>query len=174
MRTLVTIISLFICLSASSVSAQSHAQAYIKFDGIDGEGDLQGKYGHNAWSEVGEFSQSIQRPSDMAPAGHARVPAVLGDVQVAKKLDNASTEIARAACKGTVFREVKIDLVKNGVVRYSYKLTDVVVSGYSIQHSGTELPGEEISLSFGKMKVEYTGMDAAGHPKAVVLYEWKR
>lgn len=152
--------------------------AYIKFDGVDGEALDQG---HEKWSDILSFGQSLQQPGSAATGPtRRRGDVILDDIQVTKELDKASPKIAEAVCKGKVFPKVEIDLTASytdagRVTYFKYELKNVLVTSYGISGSGQseDVPTEDFSLNFEEIKVTYNEADSQGKSKGKVEYQWK-
>jgi type VI secretion system secreted protein Hcp len=152
-------------------SSMAANDAYIKFDGVDGE-SRDGN--HKGWCDLLSFDQSIHTPDAATGATRRRGGAVLEDFVVVKTIDKASPKLAEAVCKGKVFPKVEIHVASGATTYYVYELTNVRVTNYSVSSLGSpsEPPMDEVSLSFEGFKVIYTERDASGRPKGNVEFEW--
>ncbi len=152
--------------------------AYIKFDGIDGEAQDKD---HKGWSDIGSFSQSLHQPGSAATgATRRRGDVVLDDLAISKELDKSSPKLAEAVCNGKVFSKVEVHLTASytdaGRVTYlAYEMENVLITSYSIGGSGQseDVPVENFTLNFEKIKVTYTEADSSGKKKGNVEYSWK-
>src|SRR5262249_17440196 len=81
------------------------------------------------------------------------------DMSLTKFVDKASPALMLACCKGTHFPEVKLYVRKAGdkpLEYYKVKLEDVMVSSVGTGASGGEDRfTEQVTLNFGKFKVDY-------------------
>ena len=81
-----------------------HSSAYIKYEGIDGEVQSEGREG---WSEIVSFEQAIfQLDNGSMGAARQRNEVYYEDIVVVKQLDKASTKLAEAISIGKVFPKV--------------------------------------------------------------------
>ena len=56
---------------------------------------------------------------------------------------------------------------------YIYELKNARISSYNISSSGSEVPVEEITISFSEIKAIYTEYDSRGNKKGNIEYSWK-
>lgn len=93
-----------------------------------------------------------------------------------KWVDSASTPLILASCKGTHIKEAKLTVRKAGDTPLEYikiTLNDVLVSSLQTGGSGGEdRLTENVTLNFGKFKVEYTAQDAKGGPGTTSTAAW--
>jgi type VI secretion system secreted protein Hcp len=160
---------LVVAAAGSSVAA---TDAYIKFDGIDGESRDSN---HKGWSDLLSFDQSIHKPDAAVATTRRRGAVVLEDIVVVKGIDKASPKLSEAVCKGKVFPKVEIHLASGPTTWYAYELTNAQVTSYSVSGPGSsgEAPMEEVSIRFEGFKVIYTERDSSGRPKGNVEFEWR-
>lgn len=85
----------------------THASAYVKFDGIEGEAQDKD---HDGWIDLASFSQGMHRPGGGTGAGRRRGDVAMEDMVLTIEYDKASPSLALAALKGDVFPNVKIHL----------------------------------------------------------------
>lgn len=142
---------------------------YIKFDGIEGNVTAKGfekqmellscqwGAGRALTMETGRMSnREATRPS-------------ISEVTVSKYLDKSTPLIFEQACIGKEGRDVLISVVQTGgdtlETYLEYKLTDVLVSSYSVSASGDGDPMETISLSFSSIEINYIDQDSKNKNK---------
>ncbi len=170
----ITIAGLLLVLASFALINEADGAAYIKFEGVDGESqDAE----HKSWSDLVAFSHSISRPS--AESGSTRTSgAVFHDFTISKELDKSSIKLQESASTGKFFLKVDIHLTastgEGRVTYYTYELTNVMVTSYSISGSGTseQVPMEQISLNFDAIKVTYTEIGKDSGEKGKVEYSW--
>lgn len=169
---LVAIAVFAVALTLIGLANDAEAAAYLKFDGIDGEAKDRN---HQNWSDLMSFQQTISRDTTTSSgAARARAGAVFEDLVVTKTLDKSSPKIAESIAMGKVFPKVEIHLTSNaGTTYYSYELTNVMVTSYSVGGSADDIPTEQISLNFEEIKVTYAESDTTGKSKGNVEYSWK-
>jgi len=136
---------------------------YMKYDGIDGDVTAEG---HGKWIELNSFQWGVGRgissPTGASADRESSAPSI-SEITVTKAQDVATVKLLDEALHGEG-KEVTIDFVKTDKGKLetymSYKLTDVLVSGYSIS-SGGDRPSESLSLNFTKVEFKLTQMDRA-------------
>ncbi|MBX3443880.1 MAG: type VI secretion system tube protein Hcp [Planctomyces sp.] len=150
---------------------------YIKFDGIDGESlDKE----HKGWSDIISFEQRIHKPGTGTGVYRRRADVVFDDIVVSKAVDKASPKLAERVANGKVFSKVEIHVTRSytdkGRQTYLiYELENVQVLSYDINGAcqSADVPTEELSLNFEKIKVVYKEAGADGKEKGQVDYSWK-
>lgn len=152
------------------------ASAFIKFDGVDGESLAKG---HEKWSDLDSFSQSINKIGAGATgAGRRRGTPVLEELHCTKLLDKSSPKLAESVCNGKIFPKVEIHLKtattdSSRETFYKYELKNVMVISYNVAGGSQDKPVESFALNFEEIKVTYTEMDSKGSKKGDVQYGWK-
>jgi type VI secretion system secreted protein Hcp len=136
---------------------------YMKYEGIDGEVTQKD---HDKWIEVHSFQFGVGRGIS-TPTGNAAnreaSAASVSEVTITKTMDKASPKIFTESATGTGGKKVEFHFVSTGdpgTTFAVYKLSDTLISGYSIS-SGGDRPTESISLNFTKVEFEMTPHDAA-------------
>lgn len=98
------------------------------------------------------------------------------DISLTKWVDNSSTALIVAACKGTHIKEAKLTVRKAGDTPLEYikiTLTDVLVSSVQTGGSGGEdRLTENVVLNFAKFKVEYTTQAETGGKGTTSTAAW--
>ena len=185
-----------------TVDSSAHSSAYVKFDGIDGESQVND---HEGWSEIVSFSQPIIQPvGGTTGAARQRGKVVFEDIVIVKQLDKASPKLAESICMGKVFPKVEIHLTGPSEgstcqgTFYAYELKNVMITSYEMSGSNplayalialapdttmpstgpfivqaVDAPLEGISLSFEEIKVTYTECDSSGNKKGNIEYSWE-
>ena len=148
---------------------------YMKYDGIDGDVTAEG---HEKWIELTSFQWGVGRgissPTGASADRESSAPSV-SEITITKLQDAATTKLLDEALHGEG-KAVQIDFCKTDKGKLetymAYKLTDVMVSGYSIS-SGGDRPSESLSLNFTKIEFKATQMDKAnkGAGGASVTYD---
>jgi len=149
--------------SAYSVN-DAYAAAYIKFDGVDGESTDKD---HKAWIDILSFSEGtkIQEGSDSTRAQYE-----VSDFIVAKELDKSSPKLAESIAMRKVFPKVEIHLDSGRATYYAYELTNVMITSYTISGTHNEVPTEEFSLNYEKVKFSETSKEP---PKKAAIEQLK-
>lgn len=175
MNTKATASKLFLTVIAMGtlLSAASGA-GYLKLGDIKGESNDNH---HKDWIEIASFSQAMHRPDMGEGATRRRGAAVMEDLKCVKELDKSSPLLARALLTGEVIPEAELELTRGEekAVYLKIKLTNVLVTSYSVNGSaaGNEVPMEEVSFNYEKVEWTYTTYDASGRPSEEVSYSWK-
>lgn len=147
---------------------------FLKFGNIKGNATAKGFE-----KQIGLLSVNfaVSRDVNMESgrmANRESTKPTLSEVTVTKQADNSVAAILKEALTGSDAQEALITFVrtgKSGAQSYmTYKLSNCIVSSYSISASGDDEPMETISLSYSKLDVSYTDYDEtnkAGSPVRV-------
>ena len=155
------------------------AAGYVDFGGQI-KGNSQDA-NHVEWIEVSMVSQGINRnidPTSKPRDALTKSQVQLGGIEMQKNADESSPELVAAVCKGQVFPEVTIDLVRvsdsGNEVFYQWILENAYVSNYGVH--GTSMGGidttETLTLNYEKIKWSYKKVDEAGKPQGSVDAGW--
>lgn len=157
--------------------------AYVVIKDPDVEGETKDKvYAGKKAFEIYSFSFGASNPSTIGSgtggAGAGRV--TVSSFNIMKKTDKASRQLFMACCTGDHFGEATVTLRKAGgqatgqVEFLTYKFTEVYVD--SIQWSGStggdDTPAESVSLSFGKVQIEYNPQGVKGGGEGAAIASW--
>jgi type VI secretion system secreted protein Hcp len=138
---------------------------FLKIDGCDGESHISG---HEDEIDVLAFSWGMTQSGDMHLAGGGGSGKVnVQDMSVTKYLDKASTVLMQKCCSGKHFPTAVLLCRKAGgdstVDYFKVSMEEVLVTSVSEGGGGGEdKQTENISLSFAKVKVEFTPQAADG------------
>lgn len=143
---------------------------YMKYGDIKGDVTAEGHKGADGWVEVNSFQFGIGRgissPTGGSTDRESSAPS-LSEIVVTKPMDKSSFSWMEESLWGEG-QEVQIDFCKTDKdkleVYTTYKLSDAMVSGYSVS-SGGDRPSESISINFTKIIYEFNEMgskNAAG------------
>lgn len=98
------------------------------------------------------------------------------DISFTKWLDVSSPELLLAACNGKHFKDAKLTVRKAGEKPLEYliiTMEDVIVTSVSTGGSGGEdRLTENVTLNFGRVKVDYTQQNADGSEGAKPKMGW--
>lgn len=126
-------------------------------------GDIKGEASdasHSGWIEIQSFSWGVSQTTTTGSASQGRRSRP-DDVVVKKILDKASPLLMKAIATGQHFPEVVLAVPQPGGSDYfTIKLSDVMVSGYSVSGGG-DRPTESLSLNFTKIEMEYQAQGAS-------------
>jgi type VI secretion system secreted protein Hcp len=137
--------------------------AYIKIEGIPGEA-LDEKY--KGCIEITGYGFGMHQSTSATASssgGASSGRTSLSDFTFTKSLDKASCKIIEAVCAGKHLSEVVLTLHRAGGDKFKYfeiTLEEVIISNYS-QNANDGVPGETISLNYGRIKTTYTQQSRA-------------
>jgi type VI secretion system secreted protein Hcp len=140
------------------------ADIFLKIDGIQGE-SKDDKHKNEiellAWS----WAQT-QTGSASSGGGMGAGKVEMHDITFTKQVDKATPKLISSCAKGDHIPKAEMVMRKAGGEQKEYlkiNLEDVMVSSYSTSGSGGgDTPTENISLTFGKITVEYFEQDNKG------------
>ena len=169
---------LCIGLTAGALLAQAPAQAavdsFLLLDGITGESTDKT---HKDWIEISSFSFGVSHPTTIGSGTRGTGKASFSDLSITKTVDKSSPVLFLDAASGKHIKDARLDVVKVGggteMSLLKYKLTDVMISSYSIGgSSGGELPQESLSLNFTKIEFKEFPQNPTGSPGIPITVEW--
>lgn len=124
---------------------------YMKFGVV--KGNVTAK-DYEDWIELQSLQwglgRGISTPVGAAKNREASSPSV-SEVVVTKPMDKATTDLMKAALSDNKGVEAEIVITSTEQEKCRYKLTNTLVSGYSVSSGGDE-PNESISLNFTKVE----------------------
>lgn len=134
--------------------------AFLKLGDIKGEATDKK---HKDWIIIQSMSSPVFRsiPEGAKDSQRSRGDTTLGDIAVVRELDKSSVKLQESCANGTFFDTVEINFTSQvGNAQepyYKYKLSDVIISSYSVHanSSGDPLPSEEVTLSYTKVEWTY-------------------
>jgi type VI secretion system secreted protein Hcp len=148
--------------------------AYIKFDGIDGE---VVEKDHDKWTELTSFSNGAHK-GGAGNTGSQRVAGVtiFEDIRASKNSDKTTPKLLKAMAEGKSFAKVEIHVTvttdSGPQVIVAYALKDVYVTSYDISSHGEGRPGENMSLNYEEIKIEYFPVDSKGKKGGGIDFAW--
>jgi len=145
---------------------------YLKLGNVKGNVTASGYEGQIAVMSV-HFG--VARSVSMEPGNvsnrEASKPS-LSEITITKLADNSVAALFKESLTGSSGQEATITFVRTGTDKVqdfmTYKLSDCIISSYSISAQGDEEPIENISLSFSAIEVSYKDHDASnktGNPQ---------
>ena len=145
----------------------------LEIDGIKGES--QDKK-HGGTIEVSSFSWGMSQPASAASGGGAGSGKVsFQDIHFTTTVSKASPPLAQACAAGTHIKKATLFVRKAGGKQddfYTVLLEDCIVSSYQSGGSGDQLPSEQVSINFSKIKFEYKEQAADGSLKGATPMTW--
>jgi type VI secretion system secreted protein Hcp len=150
------------------------ADMFMKVDGIEGESRDKS---HGKEIDVLAWSWGLSNSGSTHSGGGAGVGKVnVQDISFTKYVDRASTELMLASCNGKHIKEAVLTVRKAGEQPLEYliiTMNDVLISSVSTGGSGGEdRLTENVTLNFGKVRVQYTEQDAKGGPGGNFKMGW--
>ena len=140
--------------------------AFLKLDGIKGE-SADAK--HKGEIDVMSFSWGASQTGVQATGGGGGAGKVhFQDLHIVKKTDAASPTLMLNCANGAHIKTGLLTVRKAGGEQLEYlkiKLTDILVSSFKdhgSNHTGDEIPVEQISLNFAKVEYQYQPQGADG------------
>jgi type VI secretion system secreted protein Hcp len=143
---------------------------FLKVDGVPGE-STDDK--HKDWIEVLSFSHGATQPSSATASsagGGTTERVTFDDLTVSKHIDKASAKLHELCAGGKHIASVTLQLCRAGGDKLQYmevKMEQVIISSVQAKGMATSLngnsaaavdnlPTEEVSFNFGKIKWTYT------------------
>jgi type VI secretion system secreted protein Hcp len=147
---------------------------FLQITGIEGE-SVDSK--HKGWLEVESWSwgETNPTPATGGGGGGGSGKVQVQDLFVSTRVSKASPKLFLACATGQRMKEAKLAAVRAGKTQVEFltwTFNDVLVTGYQTGGSSDELPGDQVSLSFSKLKVEYRAQKADGSHDVPVTAGW--
>ena len=149
---------------------------YMKFDGVDGEAADKD---HKGWTEIDSWSFGVSKATTHAATGTARQRADtnIHDILVTKHADKSSPKLFEHCCNGKVFKKVEVHMTasytdKGRVPYLKIEMEDVAVTQFAQAGHADDVPSDNFTLNFEKIKVTYTENDEHGNKKGDVQAGW--
>ncbi len=144
--------------------------AYLKIEGIPGEAKQKG---YENWIHLDGWTwgSSTAGASDRG-GGLIGGKVQMQDFNFTKMTDKATPKLFEACCKGEVFKEIKLHMVRmpeNQVV-LDFKFEHCIVSGYQTGGGSGDggVPVENGSLNFSKVFFQLSAMKEDGTKEGMV------
>jgi type VI secretion system secreted protein Hcp len=136
------------------------ADMFLKVEGVTGEaGDAK----HENEIEVVSWNWALQA-SVNAATGMAKGKARLSELQVVKRVDQATTTLMGFVNNNKLVKSAKLTVRKAGTTPLEYftiELEDVRITAVKTESENTELV-EHVNLGFSKVKVSYVRQSSTG------------
>jgi type VI secretion system secreted protein Hcp len=148
---------------------------FLQIAGVEGE-STDAK--HKGWIDVDSWSWGETQPTPPAGGGGGGAGKVqIQDFHFTTRVSKASPKLFLACANGQHFKEAKLVGRKAGKGQQEFltwTFTDLLVTGYQTggAEGGDLLPGDQVSLNFAKLKVEYRAQKADGSLDAPVSAGW--
>jgi type VI secretion system secreted protein Hcp len=146
---------------------------FLKLDGIPGESR---NTKHRGEIELQSFSWAEVHQMAHSGSGAAAGRVAVQDLHFVAKVSKASPKILLACAAGTHIASAVLTARRSGRSAQDflvYTLTDVFVSSYQTGGvEGADGPLDQVSLSFGRIAVQYRAQKADGSLAPAVLAGW--
>jgi len=147
---------------------------FIKIADIKGE---SGDSKHKGSIDVLAWSWGMSQSGSAHSGGGAGTGKVnVQDLSITKFVDTSSPDLMLACCNGKHLKDAKLTVRKAGENPLEYlviTLEDVIIAGVHTGGSGGEdRLTENVTLNFGKVKVDYTEQNAQGGAGAKPKMGW--
>jgi type VI secretion system secreted protein Hcp len=147
---------------------------FLKIDGIPGESTDKKHAGEIA---VEAFSWGAQQSGTGGIGGGGGTGKVqIQDLHVTARTSKAGPPLFLTCATGTHVKSAVLTARKAGSKQpgdfLTFSLSDVLVRGYQIAGSDTEPPRDSVSLSFGRIEIEYKEQKADGSFGASTKAGW--
>jgi type VI secretion system secreted protein Hcp len=147
---------------------------FVKISGIDGESNVKG---HAKEIEALSLSWGMSRDIGVGKGGSGTGKASFQDVHFTKFYDSTSPNLYLALAAGTEFANVVITLVKSGGAGGGQKfgtftLVDAFLTSVEATADGSEIPVEDVALTFVKIQWAAFAESAAGKTGTTVATGW--
>ena len=146
---------------------------YLKFGNIKGNVTAEGYAGQIAVTSINfGYQRNVSMEAGNLSNRESTKPS-LSLIQITKKADNSVAALFKEGLTGAAGQEAILTFVRTGdkLQEYmAYKLSNCIISSYSVSAQGDDVPTEVISLSFSAIEVGYKDHDAsnkAGNPQRV-------
>jgi type VI secretion system secreted protein Hcp len=149
--------------------------AFLMLDGIKGE-SVDGK--HKDEIDVRSFSWGVsQTGTGHTGAGSGAGKADFQDLQIVKSVDKSTPLLKLACASGKHITKGKLTVRKAGENPLEYltiDLENILVSSYSLTgvSGSSEVPDEQVTFNFAKMKTEYWTQTKQGAKGENANFSW--
>ena len=151
------------------------ADYFLQITGIAGE-STDAK--HKSWIDVEAWSWGEANPQPVsAGSGSAAGKVQMQDFNIATRTSKASPALFLACATGQHMKEAKLVGVKTGPTQQEFltwTFSDVLVSGYQIAAAAGDVPMDQITFTFSKIKVEYRAQKADGSLETPIVAGWDK
>ena len=146
-------------------------ELFLKLDGIKGQSSEKA---HK--DEIEVLSYSWAESETTAPGGGTGGgKVVMKDLNFSMHVNQASPKLFLACAAGTHIKNAVLTVRRSGTTPFEFlkwTLTDLLVTSYQESGSHEDTPTDHVSLSFGKIEMEYKTQLANGAAGTVVKAGW--
>ena len=146
---------------------------FLHLDGIDGDSLDRA---HPKWHEVSDFSWGVAQSATPTGGGGGAGRPTLQPLIFSTPFTAAVPTLFDACVTGRAIPKAVLEAAKHGaqtpVTYLKIELEDVRVSSLSLAGSGGELPTESFALTYRRLTVTASTVDAAGRPASTTTASW--
>jgi type VI secretion system secreted protein Hcp len=147
---------------------------FLKLDGIDGESLDKS---HAKWIDIQSFSWGVSQTGGGHRGGGSGAGKVdVSDVTITKYVDKASATLFLDCCNGKHIAKGSLIVRKAGenpLEYLKYDFENILVSNVQASHaSAGDIPMEQVSLNFAKIKFEYWTQNEKGAKGENANFSW--
>lgn len=160
--------------SLPTVSAYGSAEMFLEIDGIEGESTIEG---HEGEIDVLAWSWGMSQSGTMHVGGGGGGGKVsMQDLSFTKWVDKSSLPLMEALCKGNTYPNAKLTITINNnrlIAWVTITMTGIIVTSISTGGSGGEdRLTENVTVSYGKVQVDYQPQDIYGFLSGNLISYW--
>jgi type VI secretion system secreted protein Hcp len=149
------------------------ADYFLQIAGIAGE-STDAK--HKGWIDVASWTWGESNSGTLAVGGGGGAGKVqMQDFHFTTRVSKASPALFLACANGQHLKEAKLAAVKAGAMQHEFltwTFSDVLVSSYQTGGASGDEVNDQVSLAFGRIKVEYKAQKADGSLDAGITAGW--
>jgi type VI secretion system secreted protein Hcp len=149
--------------------------AFLKLEGVDGEGTREGYKGQIA---LLSFNWGAHNPTSAVGSGAGAGRVQITNFAATKYTDKSSAKLFQACCAGKHFPTATVTILKAGgekAVDYlKYEFTELFVQDiqWSGASGGDDVPMENVAFAFSKVTTTYTEQKADGSKGSAFVAGW--
>lgn len=172
MKYLLVLAAVLGIVAIGSANSFATTDAYMKYGTIQGSST---SIGHQDWIVLNSFQFGVAVPINLSTGLGTGSPK-FDQITVTKVMDQSSPLLMQQLLQGMP-QSVTIDLTepssfsKGPVTFAEYKLTDALLTGYSVS-SGGDTPTENLSLTFEKISYTFTPQNPDGTVGTPTTVTW--
>jgi type VI secretion system secreted protein Hcp len=147
----------------------------LEIDGIKGESSDKG---HKGEIEILSWSWGVSNPGTAAGGGGGGTDKpTFQDFSFTKHIDKSSPKLFLACATGEHIKKAVLFVRKQGGEQQEYykvTLSDILVTQFQQQGQTDQIPVDQFSLNFSKIRVEYRAQSPDGSLEPPVVAEFNR
>lgn len=173
MKFLLILAAILGIVAVGSANSFAVTDTYMQYGTIKGDST---SLDHPDWIVLDSFQLGVSVPTTSPTTGAGAGAPKFSEIVVTKMMDKSSPQLIQQLLQGTP-QSVTIDLAepsstsKIPFTYAQYKLTDAVLTGYSVS-SGGDMPSESLSIAFQKISYTYTPKNPDGTIGTPITVTW--